>query len=511
MVLIRRRVVGTVPGTEAFRPDGVAELTTERMDRRLPPLVWIATVLSAVAAVAFGVSEPFGHPAVWALIACPVAVTISELAVVHFHVGRQRWTISSTDAVIALILTLAPGSWLAVVAPAGMAVAQLLRRQSAPKIVFNVCQIGACAAVASTATHLALQYGVARLTAAGVGMVFVWAAGSVIVAVPIAATSETGYLRVLAGNAPRALVHTAASASVGLLAGWLAVTAPVGLFGLVVPLVLLWSSFDQTSRRAAEARLFAELARGQEQAGGGSVDVSAQVVVTTAARLLGGAHVSLLLFASDGLIRYDGTDRGTPVRRRVPVSTMQETWIPEVLSGGVVLGIDDGSPTCGMRVGPAERPLALIHAVREPGTGAFTRHDAALARVLVGQAETWLSVADLAASRDAALDRVEVADEAARALGDLGAHTAPALAALRESAGRLARLAGGGSSGESVEDIVEELRSVEQAVASLLGAIALAADPELSRELDELHGLTGPATPPAPRTSDDWTSTGVLP
>ena len=67
---------------------------------------------------------------------------------------------------------------------------------------------------------------------------------------------------------------------------------------------------------------------------------------------------------------------------------MQEPWIPEVLSGGVVLGVDDGAPTCGMRVGPAERPLALIHAVREAGAGAFTRHDAALARVLVGQAET---------------------------------------------------------------------------------------------------------------------------
>ena len=500
-----------VAGARAATTTTAGSPDPREVDRTLPVVVWLATVVCAAAAVALGATNRFGQPAAWALAVGPLAITLSELAVVHFHVGRQRWTLSSTDAVLALLLVLAPGAWMAAVAAAGMAVAQLLRRQSAPKIVFNVCQIAACVALASAATDYALDHGVARLTAAGVGMVFLWAAGVVVVAVPIAATSDMGYLGVLAVNGPLALVHTAASTSVGLLAGWLAVTAPAGLFGLVVPLVLLWSSFDQTSRRAAEARLFAELARGQEQAGGGSVDVSAQVVVTTAARLLGGADVSLLLFATDGLIRYDGYEHGTPERRRVPVSTMQEAWIPEVLSGGVVLGMEDGRPNCGMRVGPAERPLALIHAVRSTGTGAFTRHDASLARVLIAQAETWLSVADLAASRDAALDRVEVADEAARALGDLGASTAPALSALRESAGRLARLAGPGTSTESVEEIVEELHAVEQAVASLLGAIALAADPQLSRELDHLHGLAARPETPAPRAVDDWTSTGVVP
>lgn len=473
----------------------------------MPRVIVVATVACALLAVLLGLVAPFGRPHLWALPVVALAVAASELAIVHFPVGRQRWSISCTDAVLAAMLVLVPGSWLVVSVPAGMAVAQLLRRQAAPKIVFNVCQIAGSLAGAAFTTHLALEVGLPRLTSAGLGMLCMWLIATLVVAVPVSSAGDVGYLRLLGTTGPLGFVHTTASSSIGLLAAWLSLTAPIGLVALLVPVVLLWSSFDQTSRRAAEVRLFAELARGQEQAGGGSVDASAQVVLTTAARLLGGADVSLLLFASDGLVRYEGNDTGSPARLRVPVSTMQEPWIPEVLSGGVVLGHEGSAPTCGMRVGPAERPLALLHAVRPPGSGSFTRHDAALARVLVGQAETWLSVADLAASRDAALDRAEAASETARALGDLGASTAPALQALRESAGRLARLAGGGGSADSVDGIVEELRSVEQAVASLLGAIALAADTDLDNELDQVSAEPVVA---APRAVDDWTSTGVL-
>jgi hypothetical protein len=159
-----------------------------------------------------------------------------------------------------------------------------------------------------------------------------------------------------------------------------------------------------------------------------------------------------------------------------------------------------------MRVGPAERPLALLLAARASGTGTFTRRDVRLARVLVGQAESWLAVADIAAARDAAVGRAEAAGNTARALGDLGADTAPALSVLRESAGRLSRLAARGDSAEAVAGIVEELHTVERAVASLLGAIALAADPDLAVHTLSLAELELPL---AVRAAD-WTSTGVL-
>jgi hypothetical protein len=127
-----------------------------------------------------------------------------------------------------------------------------------------------------------------------------------------------------------------------------------------------------------------------------------------------------------------------------------------------------------------------------------------LADVLVQQAESWLSIAELAASRDEALAQVEAVEDAARALGDLGADTVPSLAVLRESANRLARLATT-EGPASVHEIVDELYAVERAVASLLGAIALAAEPDLGRGLPVDENDPG-----SPRAGADWTTTGVL-
>ncbi len=369
-----------------------------RPDRSLPPAVLALTVVAAAAALGLSLATPFGHPALWALPALGLAIAVTELAGASVQVGRQQWHFSVTDAVLALVLVLAPGTWVVIGLAGGVAVAQLLKRKAAPKIVFNMCQCAASMAAACLVQHVVLGADVPRLSAAAAAIATYCLVQTALVAAIVSVTTRRSPLRVLGSNAPLAIVHTAGSASVGLLAAWLTLTAPAGLVGLLVPVLLLWSSFDQTSRRAAEARLFAELAHGQEQAGGGSVDVSAQVVVTTAARLLG-ADVTLLLFASDGLLQYAGDEHAAPRRERVPVSAMQQHWIPEVLSGGVVLGVAEGAPSCGMRVGPAERPMALLYALRRPGDGAFSRRDASLARVLIQQAETWLSVADLTASR----------------------------------------------------------------------------------------------------------------
>ncbi|MDQ1698703.1 MAG: hypothetical protein QOG34_566, partial [Frankiaceae bacterium] len=56
----------------------------------------------------------------------------------------------------------------------------------------------------------------------------------------------------------------------------------------------------------------------------------------------------------------------------------------------------------------------------------------------------------------------------------------------------------------AVGEIVDELYAVERAVASLLGAIALAAEPDLA--------TLGAAGEPGdtPRAVTDWTTTGVL-
>ncbi|MDX6209230.1 MAG: hypothetical protein QOE24_1621, partial [Frankiales bacterium] len=144
------------------------------------------------------------------------------------------------------------------------------------------------------------------------------------------------------------------------------------------------------------------------------------------------------------------------------------------------------------------------------GAQTFDRRDQSMAAILMRQAAGWMSVAELTESRDEALEMAEAAGEAARALGDMGANTWPAMVSLRESAARLGRLATMPEGPDPVGDIVGELHATERAVASLLGAIALAADPELARALDS-DELAMPDIKPAHVPDDDvWTTTGVL-
>jgi hypothetical protein len=171
-----------------------------------------------------------------------------------------------------------------------------------------------------------------------------------------------------------------------------------------------------------------------------------------------------------------------------------------------MIGHDGERPYCSAVLGAPGHPLAVLIAHRPARSAAFTRADAQLAEVLVRQAESWLSVADLAARHDVAVGRAEAYGAASRVLGDLGEETVPALAVLRESAHRLSRLASRYDGPDAVDEIVAELYSVERAVASLLGAIALASDTApADRKAITTGGPAGPARPDA-----EWTTTGRL-
>ena len=476
------------------------------MSRRLAPQQRVNLLVAAAVAVAIAcVSRTgLGLPGWWALPLLAATVAASELAVVHLSFGRQRYSFSCTDGAIGASLVFATGSWVVGAVVAGVFVAQLVRRQPRVKISFNLAQF-ACATASAVAMS---SWNGGGLLGACAGMGLFWLLNHVLVAAAIAATSGRPLPELLWESATMSALHTAGNSSLGILAAWLALNAPLGLLGLLAPMFLLWFSYDQQARRAAEARLFAELARGQERATGQSIDTSARVVLTAAARLFGGADVELLLVGDDGPVRYRGDEYGVTSRECVTSAALDEPWAIRALGlGGVSTGMREGRPFCSAVLGNHDTPLALIDARRPRGAAAFGRREATLAQVLVGQAEAWLSVADLAKSRDEALGRVEAADEAARALGDLGAHTAPSLTTLRESAGRLARLATSPASSADVSGIVDELHAVERAVASLLGAIVLAADPTLGPGLAD-GGLV--IDKPGALTATEWTTTGVL-
>lgn len=455
--------------------------------------------LAATASASF--TTGWGRPFWWAAPVLAIVVAVSEVAVVHLAFGRQRWTFSLTEGAIAAAFVYATGAWAVVAVATGVLVAQLARRQQRLKVEFNVAQFAAGTALGSA---LAQHVG-GGVVGAIAGMGVFWLVNNLLVASAVSIMSRQRLFALLWASAPLAAVHSAGTSSIGLLAAWLSLNQPFGLMGLIVPMVLLWLSYDEQTARAAEARLFAELARLQERANDRSVDVSAQVVLTAAARLFGGADVEMVLLAADGPVLYTGDEDGLQ-RRRVDADAFDQPWVLRALgSGGVRTGTDAGRPYCSAVLGPSDHPLAVLAARRPHGAAGFGRREAMLAEVLVSQAESWLSVAELTRSRDEAVAQAEAAEDAARALGDAGAHTAPALGVLRESANRLARLAASPDGPDPVGDIVDELHAVERAVASLLGAIALAADPELARLSASFDDTPAPA-----RSVEEWTTTGVL-
>jgi len=456
-------------------------------------LVVVAAGLLAIGAT---LTQPYGAPNWWALLALAVAVGVSEVAVVSLQFGRQTWAFSLTESVLGAAWVAGAGSWTVGGVMVGVLVAQYYLKRPSIKKQFNVAMFAAATALGSLV--VAASGGGTTGAIAGLGAFFL--VNHVLVAVAVALTTNRPLLGLIVNSMPLSAVHVAGNSSIGLLAAFLAGAAPLGLLGLLVPLALLWSSYDQQTRRSQEARLFAELAAGQERAGRSS-DVSAQAVVTAAARLFGGADVEMVLLASDGPVRYAGDESSTPQRERVDIEVFDEPWVLNTLgAGGVTTGVEGGRPWCAALLGDKSKPQAVLIARRQNGSAPFGRREVRLAEVLVGQADTWLSASDLRERAAAARRQADAAEDAARALGDLGAATAPALMVLRDSANRLARLA---ENEGQVDDIVDELHLVERAVASLLGAIALAADPDLIATVDP--GLPAPARPSA-----DWTTTGVL-
>jgi hypothetical protein len=461
--------------------------------RRVRGVALAASFVTAVAVVV----DTWGHAPWWAIPALAAAVALSEVAVVSLQFGRQTWAFSLTESVLGAAWVMNTGAWSVFGVMVGVLVAQVALKRPLIKKQFNIAMFSCATALGSVVAGLTGGHTAGAI--AGLGIFFL--VNHALVAMAVAATSRRPLLPLIVNSMPLSAVHMAGNSSIGLLAAFLATAAPLGLLGLLVPLALLWSSYDQQTRRSQEARLFAELASGQEKATGRSSDISAQVVVTAAARLFGGADVEMVLLAADGPVRYAGDELGQPQRVRVDPDVFDEPWVMRALGErGIATGLEHGRPWCSALLGDPADPQAVLIARRPSGSAPFGRREIRLAEVLVGQADSWLSVADLSDRAKAAERHAEVAEGAARALGDIGAATAPSLLILRESANRLARLA---ETDGRVDDIVEELHLVERAVASLLGAVALAADPDLISADDT-------SLPLPTRAATDWTTTGVL-
>ncbi|MGN6473774.1 MAG: hypothetical protein ACTHK4_09030 [Mycobacteriales bacterium] len=460
----------------------------------------LLVLFAASAATAGGILNGWGGPVGYAVPVVAAGVFAAELVVVNLSFGKQRWSFSLTEAAIAASLVRSPRAWIVVAVAIGVLAARLVRRGDLLTIAFGVVQYGAAAALGAEFAN-----GVdAAIWGAVGGMAVFWFVknGLALVAEVFQTRKAIGPL--IWESAPFAALHSVGAAGLGILGAWLASNAAFGLVALIVPVFLLWIAYDEQATRAAETALFAELARLQERAGNRSVDVSAYVVLTAVCRVFDSPDVEMILLAQEGPIHFAGDAIGID-RRLVDPAALDEDWVLRALAeGGTVTGVDGERPWCATVLGSGESPLAVLVARRAEGGPVFGRRDVLLTRVLAEQAEAWLGSAARAVSRDdAPAPRSPL--EPARDFGEHGMDTDPALRVLRDSANRLARLASTDTAPE-VDDIVDELHAAERAVASLLGAIALAAEPELVLGMtdDDMH-LTG-----GRGTFDDWTTTGVL-
>ncbi len=307
----------------------------------------------------------------------------------------------------------------------------------------------------------------------------------------------TAGLRTTVGVAGAAVGFASVAGLLGL-AFWLGVNAPAGLLALVVPMGWLAVSLRSAAAGAAHWRVDAELGRAYRRAAGCSADAGARAVLDGASYLLKASQAELVLLGADGPVAY--SNGGGLARRRVKSDVFDQPWLLRALgSGGVTTGTTDGVPYCATEIGAlvdGGLPLGVLVARRPQGGRKFSRRDAQRAAQLAAGAQAWLPTAGPGPQGERGRGR-------ASDLGVPGGFQ-PELVVLHDSARRLSGLTAGPPDADAMGQIVEELRSVERAAASVLGELSTDAGRDLAGQVDSAAGAR------SGHLGAEWTTTGVL-
>ncbi len=436
-------------------------------------------------------------PAYLPLIALVLA--LAALLDVSLPLAHRQWQIRGLDVAGAGLLLLCPGPglWLGAAAAAGllMAGARLTNGRRWRSMDFAACSALLQTATGSVVTCALRAAGVGPIAAALVGVLAAALTRDAMASGAVALTARRPLLGLLLPRLPATLRTAAGNGALGLLVGWLLVHAPAGVAGLAVPGLLVASTYELHSRRSAEARLFAALAREQQHAAGRSLDQSVAVLMTVTARALGGADVELVLCGPEGLIRYAGDESGVSERSRTDPSALDAPWVRHLLArGSVRIAADEGRPSCAFSVGAGPSLRAVVVARRPLGGSSFTRRDTIFARALARQSDPWLMPApDSTTAQD---PRQEVVREIARRILRSPEPTADPQWSTR---------------------LLDEVHALERAVAALLGSAPGGAIPEQrdrTSVVDDLGDLGEDTVPdavqPDSRRGPEWTTTGRL-
>ncbi|CAA9215224.1 MAG: diguanylate cyclase/phosphodiesterase (GGDEF & EAL domains) with PAS/PAC sensor(s) [uncultured Acidimicrobiales bacterium] len=194
----------------------------------------LALLCLAAAAMAVRESPP---PVLWRLFVIAAGFAAADAALVHLRFGHDRWSFNWSEVVVVVGLSVLPPPWIVLVAPVGVAVANLSLRRAPVKVIFNVgvVAVGTTAAwVSFSLVHaLASDAGTVptmlRLTAASLAS---WAVTTAAVSCAVAKSQNVPVGRVHAKALRMNLVVWVGNTTIGCLAVGVATAEPVALFAI---------------------------------------------------------------------------------------------------------------------------------------------------------------------------------------------------------------------------------------------------------------------------------------
>ena len=343
----------------------------------------LVAVLATATVHDVGISP--GHLMVAALVALGVAA--SEARPLHFAHGRERRTFTFCEGPLVVGLVISNGTLLIAGFVTGILLSQLLRRLPATKVLFNVAQYAAAAAMAvMVAVRIPGTGGV-------VCAILVFAViNDLAVQLVLRVTAGAPLGIPLGGRALIWFLHVGAATSAAILVGQAVETSAAFAFALIAPIVLITYSQREVMRHHVSAQVLRTIAEQAVASQSGDRQVMTQLLTRSAREVMAATQAEVLLL--DGprpLVVLD--DEG-----RIHESRASEDWHAseprfrtafENGSQGATLG-----RWAGVVIGPESSPYALLIITRDADQEPFRDSDLDALRVLAEQGVKWLRKLD---------------------------------------------------------------------------------------------------------------------
>ena len=205
-----------------------------KLHRLVAATTILALVCLAAAATAVMGSPP---PVAWRLLVIAAGFAAADAALVHLRFGHDRWSFNWSEVVVVIGLSILPPPWIVLVAPVGVAVANLSLRRATVKAVFNVAvvAVGATAAwmsfslVRALAPDAGTLSTMLRLSAASLAS---WGVTTAAVSYAVATSQNVPVGRVHAKALRMNLVVWVGNTTIGCLAVGVATAEPVALLAI---------------------------------------------------------------------------------------------------------------------------------------------------------------------------------------------------------------------------------------------------------------------------------------